>query len=434
MIKRDSIFISHANPQDNYFATWLAGKLALLGYKVWVDKKAIKHGNYFTLDYEKELNDNASVFLAVITQQYMQKINTPDSGVLNELTKARHFKQDIIKIPLMVQPISYGELPSGLLGVDACNFENWGKGLKDLTDSLIQKEVPKTENLKNPISFWFDSQKIINFPNQKEEIYSTNWFEIKLPNKLSVVRSEDYQNYLNVLKDSKIIFIEHGGYIVTFSTLDEIKKNIKPYDEYEFPVSLFETDTPIEIHEKLNFVEPKKTLVRLLNKTFQIFLQRQDLKKYESLNNKTNKKSHIYHYLYNDHNKKRVSLKKFGKSNRALVSKNPTLYWHFGISFNAVLIPFIGYKIRYHLIFKDVDNNYLDKDDQHELRRSVPKSWYNRKWYEMLLSIMYKISGYSNDNYIKVYYDKVNYFKMNIFPISLKSDIGYNEPILDNED
>ena len=50
--ERSSLFISHANPEDNYFALWLASKLAMLGYKVWVDKRAIKHGSYFTLDYE----------------------------------------------------------------------------------------------------------------------------------------------------------------------------------------------------------------------------------------------------------------------------------------------------------------------------------------------------------------------------------------------
>ena len=34
---KDTIFISHATPTDNIFATWLATKLELCGYKVWVD-------------------------------------------------------------------------------------------------------------------------------------------------------------------------------------------------------------------------------------------------------------------------------------------------------------------------------------------------------------------------------------------------------------
>ena len=34
---KDTIFISHATPTDNIFAAWLATKLELCGYKVWVD-------------------------------------------------------------------------------------------------------------------------------------------------------------------------------------------------------------------------------------------------------------------------------------------------------------------------------------------------------------------------------------------------------------
>lgn len=34
---KDTVFISHATPADNTFAAWLATKLELCGYNVWVD-------------------------------------------------------------------------------------------------------------------------------------------------------------------------------------------------------------------------------------------------------------------------------------------------------------------------------------------------------------------------------------------------------------
>lgn len=40
---KDTIFISHATPTDNIFATWLATKLELCGYKVWVDLMILLH-------------------------------------------------------------------------------------------------------------------------------------------------------------------------------------------------------------------------------------------------------------------------------------------------------------------------------------------------------------------------------------------------------
>lgn len=34
---RDTLFISHATPEDNEFAIWIGSRLEMLGYKVWID-------------------------------------------------------------------------------------------------------------------------------------------------------------------------------------------------------------------------------------------------------------------------------------------------------------------------------------------------------------------------------------------------------------
>lgn len=44
---RDTIFIGHATPEDNEFTIWLASRLELLGYKVWIDKKELLGGETF---------------------------------------------------------------------------------------------------------------------------------------------------------------------------------------------------------------------------------------------------------------------------------------------------------------------------------------------------------------------------------------------------
>lgn len=49
---KETIFISHANPENIYFAALLSGKLRLFGYKVWVDvKDSLKYSFYFILNY-----------------------------------------------------------------------------------------------------------------------------------------------------------------------------------------------------------------------------------------------------------------------------------------------------------------------------------------------------------------------------------------------
>jgi len=44
---RDTLFISHATPQDNDFAIWLASRLEMLGYKTWIDKNGLLGGEKF---------------------------------------------------------------------------------------------------------------------------------------------------------------------------------------------------------------------------------------------------------------------------------------------------------------------------------------------------------------------------------------------------
>jgi TIR domain len=46
---RAIVFISHANPEDNDFTTWLAARLALAGYEVWSDITKLIGGEVFWL-------------------------------------------------------------------------------------------------------------------------------------------------------------------------------------------------------------------------------------------------------------------------------------------------------------------------------------------------------------------------------------------------
>ncbi|MFN8297614.1 MAG: toll/interleukin-1 receptor domain-containing protein [Chitinophagales bacterium] len=114
---KDTIFISHANPQDNYFASWLASKLRLLGYQVWVDVRDIKPGQYFNRDFEAVIRDQSIRFLAVVSKDYISKAKISDTGVMNEILCARTIKdvQDFI-IPLKYDETDYAQFGSGLIG------------------------------------------------------------------------------------------------------------------------------------------------------------------------------------------------------------------------------------------------------------------------------------------------------------------------------
>ena len=170
---RDTIFISHANPENNYFAAWLATKLRMLGYNVWVDVRDLKPGQYFNRDFEKVIREDTIRFLAVVSNDYIIKSKRDDTGVMNEILCARTIKDiEGFIIPLHYGNSNFDEFTVGLRGRLAIAFsENWANGLHDLAKYFEEVNIPKQEVQNNVIQFWHEAQKIKSEPIEKKEKY-----------------------------------------------------------------------------------------------------------------------------------------------------------------------------------------------------------------------------------------------------------------------
>ena len=77
------VFISHANPEDNDFALWLALQLANEGYPVWRDLTKLLGGEKFWEDIQNAINNRTIKFLFALSRHSNQK-----SGTLDELNCA----------------------------------------------------------------------------------------------------------------------------------------------------------------------------------------------------------------------------------------------------------------------------------------------------------------------------------------------------------
>jgi hypothetical protein len=62
------IFISHANPEDNLFAQWLALRLAGDGYPVWCDLTKLLGGEDFWRDIETAIRERTAKFLYILSK------------------------------------------------------------------------------------------------------------------------------------------------------------------------------------------------------------------------------------------------------------------------------------------------------------------------------------------------------------------------------
>jgi hypothetical protein len=65
---RRTVLITHANPEDNLFARWLASRLMAAGYEVWVDVRSLKGGDDFWDVIETQLRRHAIKQIVLISQ------------------------------------------------------------------------------------------------------------------------------------------------------------------------------------------------------------------------------------------------------------------------------------------------------------------------------------------------------------------------------
>src|SRR5258708_7478467 len=98
---RSLIFLSHASPQENTFATWLATQLAIAGYEVWCDTTKLLGGERFWSDITEAIDSHTLRFLFVSTLESNRKTGTLRELRLAMEAQGKHQLGDFI-IPLKI--------------------------------------------------------------------------------------------------------------------------------------------------------------------------------------------------------------------------------------------------------------------------------------------------------------------------------------------
>lgn len=419
---KEKIFISHAAPADNYFAAWLAAKLKLLGYDVWVELDELKFGDAFWPGIEDAIRNQSVKFLVVISKNYLEKVKDPFSGVFKELSCADRVKIQNFKSPIRLDDVSYDDFPVQVMGLSGIDFHNnWGDGLDKLLASFKKEQIPcditKTEN---PLNFWLDAFKVKDVINQEEELIYTNWFAFNLPEKIYIHKPVVSSNL--DLADIVYPYLEYNDRHICFFPKTDYPTAITCALSTELTISAILNEKQIPIDDFLVFNEPRKKIVELLNKVFKHHLIQNYLKHYQQANNE------VFYYPSSPENRKRISLKSVNKTNVAITGKTGDNTWSFGISHYAVLYPFPYFKIGSHIIFQTSDLTVLDQEEQTTLRKTFGFDWYNRDWLDTLLGMMIKVSGQDKELLIKIPINGDAELKVSVIPHSYKTDFGYYEP------
>jgi hypothetical protein len=452
-MNKNTLFISHATPEDNDFTIWLASRLELLGYEVWLDKNVLLGGEKFWETIDTTIRNKTIKFLLVYSQNIFQKDiygfiipGKLKDGIYKEFGFAesigKNSKIDDFIIMLNLDNSDYNLF----IGADSLNqisfHENWADGLKQLERKLKKDLIPKKEFL--PISEfgeWYQSQYITtNGITEKNELYYSNWWPIeKLPVCFYIYQFQTEKLARKVYIQDLIFPISKiSNNLSSFQfdisfTVDDNGTNliIKPLKTHKIKI----TDVLLGIDSE-NFPNQKDAenhLKQLLARIFHLIMKKRGMFWYEMSN-----KKQAYFFTPANLNSLKVKFKyPFKKSNKYrtknLIGKYKALgKWHFAVSVKPIIIPVIAFSMKSHLTFTDdgfkvwqKNNKEIDKDRIHSQRRAKGKRLFNEEWRDMLLAF---IEGLKKDGNVELRLSKDFLLIMPSYPLSFWADFGYYDP------
>jgi TolB-like protein len=143
---RDTIFISHASPDDNDFVRWLGDELASRGYSIWADVFHLKGGTPFWSTIEEVLRQRAIKVVFVVSRG---SVSLDRGGVRNELSLADGVRKSLrdpgFIVPVRIDDTPFNELPIQIHQLNSLDFsQDRDARLVDLLDTLEAAKVPRT--------------------------------------------------------------------------------------------------------------------------------------------------------------------------------------------------------------------------------------------------------------------------------------------------
>lgn len=403
---RRLIFISHATPQDNAFAKWLAAQLAIAGYEVWCDVTKLLGGEKFWTDISEAIGSYAFRFLFVSTLEANRK-----AGTLRELNLAleaqeQHGLRDFI-VPLKIDPFPFASMQKPLADLNCVRFdENWAGGLAQLIELLEREGAPKSL-VAGPgcVTEWYKRAR----DRRREVVVSderchSNWLRFRMPRTLHFHRFAGPAEVLGAIAARlQVPHRVHGAYIATFAPLADLLDQLGPDVTFAGTVSV-ETNPFIQGGDdnlSIKWFDANNIVSDLVRQAWEATL---DARKLSSFELASGLSARFFQNRQLDKN--RAYFKALGgrrtyrqvvgnKSKRtADGQKLPDGFWHYALSASPQLSPFPRLVLRHHVVFTDDGVTPWSKPERmHKARRSVCKQWWNREWRDRLFAFMAELAG-----------------------------------------
>lgn len=410
-----TIFISHSNPEDNYFAGWLTTKLLLLGYEVWCDVEDLGGGADSWKVIDATIRNKSIRFLFVVSSTSIHK-----DGTLKELAVADKIRGrgDFI-IPLRLDATQYNQFPPEIIRLKAIDFSvNWADGLNEILTLLEKSAIYRRQEADSAIvPFWYKTVGVgCTEPIDKAEQYLSNWFSLELPEKLHVHVPEG----LSAIDTSTLRFsaVLDQGLLISFAEAKSLDSVPIAKTETIYTEDFIANPTYKLSDESWVISGTRPKIVQLLNDALCRFMRSKGLKEYVFSGNR-----HAFYFDVTYPVRKLAGLRRL-----SLVGFRKEYNWHYAIEGASFLYPQPTYTITHHVVFSRGDTPVAIPRLQHSLRRSLGKDWYNRRWRDLMLTAILSLAN-EGESVIDIPVCNHQVIQMNALPLALVSSKGYKEPV-----
>lgn len=387
MKERRLVFISHANPENNEFASWLCTRLTVAGYEVWADLLNLLGGETFWRDIGDAIKEKAATVIVALSHESYKK-----DGVLNEIALAVNTGQQLNKqqfiIPIRLDDLPFLDFPEQLIRLYAIDFSpNWADGFSELLKKLKDTQVPQsTGDFGEALASWqkFKLRQSASISNTPESVFS-NWFQIcSLPSHINFSRfdaSQSKEAVQHAFNEFQSPTARHMRLAVSFANTDTLQMetpDIPLEHAYCVPLAQF-----LNGQGQVSRWDARNMVTGLLRKAWEQFAQRHGL-----LLCKFAHGSAWFVPLdliegniatFQDENDRKRRRRLVGRSEKRGV------YWHFAVSDKISIADPRHLTLRTHVVFTQDGKTPLDSRSRADrLRKSFCKNWWNDRWRDLL--------------------------------------------------
>ncbi len=396
---RDIVFISHANPEDNAFATWLTLRLAREGYRVWCDVANLMGGDDFWRDIETCIREHTRRFIYVLTRTSNRK-----QGPMQELAVAadlaRQLNDSGFIVPVKLDDLPHSEHNIQLHRLNALTFTpGWQDGLVSLFKTLDDSAVPRPlQDGAAQVASWWNANRLNHEILQKKpEFLWTNWFPLtglpshfwvwEIPEDAKLPENFPYPTYR--MERRLFSFADSTALTGDLRTPTGGKGQCVSLHLQRDPA----VKTGLKKHEVTTAVK------QLIRQAWAQMAKQQCLPVYELSNRRQTiwfptsaAEGNTVEFNGVDGKKCRRDLCGY-KTITRLSGEKYKRYWHFGLEAAPALYPSPVLALKSHVVFTHDGKNLAGEAKyQHRARRSQCAMWWNDKWRDLTLAAVARLA------------------------------------------